>query len=130
MSVKAGTLDDTSWLKPDGHYWTSRKQSWVVVPMASLRSVTTVDAGPRCDARRRARFLRCAQDDSKKRTTSRVVLSEWSNARLICRHDRSEHREPHPSSRLEPALLCHPDKASNASGRKDDTKQLPPPLSF
>lgn len=32
MSVKAGTLDDTSWLKPDSHYWTTRKQSWVVVP--------------------------------------------------------------------------------------------------
>jgi hypothetical protein len=32
MSIKADTLDDTSWLKPDGHYWTSRKQSWVVIP--------------------------------------------------------------------------------------------------
>jgi hypothetical protein len=32
MSLKAGTLDDTSWLKPDAHYWTKRKQSWVVVP--------------------------------------------------------------------------------------------------
>jgi len=25
MSVKAGTLDDTSWLKPDSHYWTTTK---------------------------------------------------------------------------------------------------------
>jgi hypothetical protein len=32
MSIKAGTLDDTSGLKPDSHYWTMRKQSWVVVP--------------------------------------------------------------------------------------------------
>jgi hypothetical protein len=32
MSVKAGTLDDTSGLKPDGHYWTMRKQSWVIIP--------------------------------------------------------------------------------------------------
>jgi hypothetical protein len=32
MSVKAGTLDDTSWLKPDRHYWTKRKQPWVVIP--------------------------------------------------------------------------------------------------
>ena len=32
MSIKAGTLDDTSSLKPDSHYWTMRKQSWVVVP--------------------------------------------------------------------------------------------------
>lgn len=28
-SIKAGTLDDTSWLKPTAHYWTSRKQLWV-----------------------------------------------------------------------------------------------------
>jgi hypothetical protein len=32
MSIKAGTLDDTSWLKPDSHYWTKRKQSWVALP--------------------------------------------------------------------------------------------------
>jgi hypothetical protein len=32
MSIKAGTLDDTSWLKPDAHYWTMRKQSWVSIP--------------------------------------------------------------------------------------------------
>ena len=34
ISVKAGTLDDRSWLKPDAHYWTKRKQSWVVIPEA------------------------------------------------------------------------------------------------
>lgn len=28
-SLKAGTLDDTSWLVPDAHYWTKRKQPWV-----------------------------------------------------------------------------------------------------
>ena len=32
MSIKAGTLDDTSWLKPNAHYWTKRKQPWVAVP--------------------------------------------------------------------------------------------------
>jgi hypothetical protein len=32
MSVKAGTLDDTSGLKPTAHYWTKRKQPWVVIP--------------------------------------------------------------------------------------------------
>ena len=32
MAVKAGTLDETSQLKPDGHYWTKRKQSWVSLP--------------------------------------------------------------------------------------------------
>ncbi len=31
MSVKAGTLDDTSWLRPDAHYWTRRRQPWVAL---------------------------------------------------------------------------------------------------
>jgi hypothetical protein len=31
-SVKAGTLDDTSWLAPDAHYWTASKQDWTVLP--------------------------------------------------------------------------------------------------
>ena len=32
VSVKPGALDDTSWLKPEMHLWTSRKQPWVIVP--------------------------------------------------------------------------------------------------
>lgn len=32
VSVKPGTLDDTSWLKPEMHLWTSSKQPWVQVP--------------------------------------------------------------------------------------------------
>ncbi len=32
MSVKAGTLDDTSGLVPDAHYWTKRQQGWLVLP--------------------------------------------------------------------------------------------------
>ena len=32
MAVKAGTLDDTSWLKPDAHYWTKNRQSWIALP--------------------------------------------------------------------------------------------------
>jgi hypothetical protein len=28
VSVKPGTLDDTSWLAPAAHYWTGRKQPW------------------------------------------------------------------------------------------------------
>jgi hypothetical protein len=32
MSVKAGTLDDTSKLRPEAHYWTKRKQPWVQIP--------------------------------------------------------------------------------------------------
>jgi hypothetical protein len=29
VRVRGGTLDDTSWLRPTRHIWTSRKQSWV-----------------------------------------------------------------------------------------------------
>ncbi len=27
--IKAGTLDDTSWLKPDANIWTDHKQDWL-----------------------------------------------------------------------------------------------------
>jgi len=30
--VRAGTLDDTSWLRPTEHYWTRSKQPWVALP--------------------------------------------------------------------------------------------------
>jgi hypothetical protein len=30
--VRAGTLDDTSWLRPTAHFWTRSKQPWVVLP--------------------------------------------------------------------------------------------------
>ena len=30
--VRAGTLDDTSWLKPTAHFWTRSKQPWVGIP--------------------------------------------------------------------------------------------------
>jgi len=29
LNIKAGTLDDTSWLWPAGHIWTKSKQPWV-----------------------------------------------------------------------------------------------------
>lgn len=38
MSIKAGTLDDTANLTPTAHYWTKRKQAWVVIP-AGMRCV-------------------------------------------------------------------------------------------
>jgi len=31
VSVKPGTLDDTSWLKPEMHLWTCSKQPWVII---------------------------------------------------------------------------------------------------
>ena len=36
MSIKPGTLDDTSWLEPAGHIWTASRQPWVDVPPTSL----------------------------------------------------------------------------------------------
>jgi hypothetical protein len=29
IRVRAGTLDDTSWLRPTRHIWTRSKQPWV-----------------------------------------------------------------------------------------------------
>jgi len=33
-TIKAGSLDDTSWIVPVGHIWVSRKQAWVVLDPA------------------------------------------------------------------------------------------------
>jgi hypothetical protein len=30
--VRAGTLDDRSWLRPTAHFWTRSKQPWVILP--------------------------------------------------------------------------------------------------
>ena len=30
--VRAGTLDDTSWLRPRAHFWTRSKQPWITLP--------------------------------------------------------------------------------------------------
>jgi hypothetical protein len=30
--VRAGTLDDTSWLRPTKHFWVRNKQPWVMLP--------------------------------------------------------------------------------------------------
>ena len=34
ITLKGGTLDDTSWLAPSAHIWTSRKQPWVTLDPA------------------------------------------------------------------------------------------------
>jgi hypothetical protein len=31
-SVRAGTLHDTSWLRPTVHFWTRSKQPWIILP--------------------------------------------------------------------------------------------------
>lgn len=32
LSIKPGTLDDTSWLQPPAHIWTARAQPWMRFP--------------------------------------------------------------------------------------------------
>lgn len=32
MNIKAGIFDDTSWLVPAIHIWTSSKQPWIIIP--------------------------------------------------------------------------------------------------
>ena len=32
LFIKAGTLDDRSWLQPEAHYWTDTAQAWVDIP--------------------------------------------------------------------------------------------------
>ena len=41
--VRAGTLDDTSWLKPTAHFWTRSKQPWVTIPEGSEVFATQPD---------------------------------------------------------------------------------------
>jgi hypothetical protein len=36
LTVRLGTLDDTSWLKPAGSIWMSSAQPWVVIPEGTL----------------------------------------------------------------------------------------------
>jgi hypothetical protein len=43
LRVRAGTLDDTSWLYPTAHFWTRSAQSWVVLPEGDQRFETQSD---------------------------------------------------------------------------------------
>ena len=40
VRVRAGTLDDTSWLRPTVHFWTRSAQGWVVLPEGDQRFET------------------------------------------------------------------------------------------
>lgn len=37
QSIDAGTLDDTTWVRPSGHIWTRSAQPWVRLPEEDLR---------------------------------------------------------------------------------------------
>ena len=40
VRVRAGTLDDASWLRPTVHFWTRSAQRWVVLPEEDQRFET------------------------------------------------------------------------------------------
>jgi len=40
VNIRAGTLDDTSWLEPKLHAWLSSKQPWTPVPEGVLTHPT------------------------------------------------------------------------------------------
>lgn len=42
-TVRGGTLDDTSWLKPTIHFWTQRKQPWIILPEGDQQYATQPD---------------------------------------------------------------------------------------
>ena len=43
--IRAGTLDDTSWLRPTIHFWTRSRQPWVVLPAGAQRHETQPKTG-------------------------------------------------------------------------------------
>jgi hypothetical protein len=40
VALRAGTLDDTSWLRPSAHFWTRSAQPWVTLPEGGTRFET------------------------------------------------------------------------------------------
>jgi hypothetical protein len=42
--IRAGTLDDTSWVRPTSHYWTRSAQPWIVLPDGDPRHDTQPEA--------------------------------------------------------------------------------------
>jgi hypothetical protein len=43
-NIKPGTLDDTSWLTPETHFWTRSAQRWVVIPAGAVCHETQPEA--------------------------------------------------------------------------------------
>lgn len=44
MSIKPGTLNDTSWLQPVGHIWTQSKQTWVALAEGTVQCAGNPDS--------------------------------------------------------------------------------------
>src|SRR3954467_458321 len=45
VAVRAGTLDDPSWLRPTAHFWTRSAQPWVILPEGDTRFETQPEDG-------------------------------------------------------------------------------------
>jgi hypothetical protein len=45
VTVRAGSLDDTSWLRPAGHLWTRSAQPWVTIDPDMLAYETQPEGG-------------------------------------------------------------------------------------
>lgn len=45
FALRAGTLDDTSWLRPEAHFWTRSAQPWLAIPRADTRFDTQPEDG-------------------------------------------------------------------------------------
>ena len=58
VAVRAGTLDDTSWLRPTAHFWTRSAQPWVALPEGGTRFETQPTDG--------LAWLRSAADDQRR----------------------------------------------------------------
>jgi len=43
VTIRPGTLDDTSWLRPVAHIWTRSAQPWVAIPDDALNFATQPD---------------------------------------------------------------------------------------
>ena len=39
LSLRGGTLDDTSWVEPVGDIWVTSKQPWLTIPVGRLQTV-------------------------------------------------------------------------------------------
>ena len=67
VSLKAGSLDDPSWLRPAGHIWTRSAQPWVAPWVATDRSAGALvyEAQPRRDDELIARYRRMRDANSR-----------------------------------------------------------------
>jgi hypothetical protein len=45
FALRAGTLDDTAWMRPTVHFWTRSAQPWIILPEGDMRFETQPEDG-------------------------------------------------------------------------------------